>query len=83
MAVHADFPSYDATAHIAEEIENAAIRAPQAIASALSVTYVLGFLFNIVLAFSMGDLTDTLSSSIGQPVAFIFYDVCISVWSCS
>lgn len=66
---------YDATAHIAEEIENAAIRAPQAIASALSVTYVLGFLFNIVLAFTMGDVTEVLGSSIGQPVAQIFYNV--------
>lgn len=66
---------YDATAHIAEEIENAAVRAPQAIASALSVTYVLGFLFNIVLAFTMGDMTEVLSSTIGQPVAQIFYNV--------
>lgn len=66
---------YDATAHLAEEILNAEIRAPQAIASALSVTYVLGFLFNIVLAFTMGDVSDLLSSPVGQPVAQIFYNV--------
>ncbi|ORY87115.1 hypothetical protein BCR37DRAFT_376507 [Protomyces lactucae-debilis] len=66
---------YDATAHIAEEIENAAIRAPQAIASALGLTYGLGFLFNIVLAFTMGDVTEILASPIAQPVAQIFYNV--------
>lgn len=66
---------YDATAHLCEEILNASVRAPQAIACALSVTYVLGFLFNIVLAFCMGDLTAILGSEIGQPVAQIFYDV--------
>ena len=66
---------YDATAHIAEEIRNAAVRAPQAIAAALSVTYVLGFLFNIVLVFTMGDVTALLASPTGQPFAQIFYNV--------
>ncbi|CAF1263580.1 unnamed protein product [Adineta ricciae] len=66
---------YDATAHIAEEIQNAAVRAPQAIASALFLTYVLGFLFNIVLAFTMGDINDLLASPTGQPFTQIFYNV--------
>jgi amino acid transporter len=66
---------YDATAHIAEEIQNAAVRAPQAIASALSLTYSLGFLFNIVLAFTMGDINNLLSSPTAQPFAQIFYNV--------
>ncbi|CAA18895.1 amino acid transmembrane transporter [Schizosaccharomyces pombe] len=67
---------YDATAHIAEEIENAAVRAPNAIALALSITYVLGWVFNIVLAFTMGtDLDSLINSELGQPVAQIFYNV--------
>jgi amino acid permease (GABA permease) len=66
---------YDATAHIAEEIQNAAVRAPQAIASALFLSYSLGFLFNIVLAFTMGDVADLLSSPTAQPFAQIFYNV--------
>ena len=66
---------YDATAHIAEEIQNAAVRAPQAIASALFVTYSLGFVFNIVLAFTMGDINNLLSSPTGQPFTQIFYNV--------
>ncbi|CAF3252015.1 unnamed protein product [Rotaria socialis] len=66
---------YDATAHIAEEIQNAAVRAPQAIASALFLTYSLGFLFNIVLAFTMGDIENLLSSPTAQPFTQIFYNV--------
>jgi amino acid permease (GABA permease) len=66
---------YDATAHIAEEIQNAAVRAPQAIASALFLSYSLGFLFNIVLAFTMGDITNLLSSPTAQPFTQIFYNV--------
>ncbi|CAF3756019.1 unnamed protein product [Rotaria socialis] len=66
---------YDATAHIAEEIQNAAVRAPQAIASALFLTYSLGFLFNIVLGFTMGDIENLLSSPTAQPFTQIFYNV--------
>ncbi|EEB06987.1 hypothetical protein SJAG_02062 [Schizosaccharomyces japonicus yFS275] len=67
---------YDATAHIAEEIENAAVLAPRAIAIALSLTYVLGAGFNIVLAFTMGNnVTAILNTASGQPVAQIFSNV--------
>ncbi|CAF4229548.1 unnamed protein product, partial [Rotaria sp. Silwood2] len=66
---------YDATAHIAEEIQNAAVRAPEAIASALFVCYNLGFFFNIVLAFTMGDIANLLSSPTAQPFAQIFFNV--------
>lgn len=37
-------------------------------------TYVFGFLFNIVLAFCMGDPATITSSPIAQPVAQIFYN---------
>jgi len=66
---------YDATAHIAEEIKDAAIKTPWAIASALGFTYVAGFLFTIVLCFCMGEPADILDSPIGQPVAQVFYNV--------
>lgn len=61
---------YDATAHIAEEAKNPATVVPTAISSALSFTYVVGWLFNIVLVFCMGDPETILSSPIGQPVSF-------------
>ncbi|WBW71163.1 amino acid transmembrane transporter [Schizosaccharomyces osmophilus] len=76
LSVAWSMTDYDATAHIAEEIENAAVRAPQAIALALSLTYFLGWIFNIVLVFVMGTkLTSLSQSSLGQPVAQIFYNV--------
>lgn len=74
---------YDAAAHIAEETKNPAVTVPTAISSALGFTYVVGWLFNIVLAYCMGplDLTSTdparniLASTIEQPVVQIYYNV--------
>ena len=62
---------YDATAHIAEEAKDPARIVPKAIASALTFTYVVGWLFNIVLVFCMGDPAVILASDIGQPVRFV------------
>jgi amino acid transporter len=66
---------YDATAHIAEEIKDPAIKAPVAIMSALGTTYVLGFFLNIVFCVAMGDWSDLLSSPTGLPAGQIFYNV--------
>lgn len=60
---------YDATAHITEEIEDPAVKAPWAISMAMLFTYVAGFLFNIVLCYVMGDPSEILASTIAQPVA--------------
>lgn len=40
----------------------------------MAAVYVLGFLFNIVLCFCMGDATAVLNSPMEQPVAQIFHD---------
>lgn len=48
---------------------------PKAIASALTFTYVVGWLFNVVLVFCMGDPAAILASDIEQPVVQIFYNV--------
>lgn len=40
----------------------------------MGAVYVLGFLFNIVLCFCMGDISAILSSPMEQPVAQIFYN---------
>lgn len=63
---------YDATAHIAEEVKDPSRVVPKAIAMALTFTYVVGWLFNIVLVFCMGDpktLLSTQGDPIGQPVS--------------
>lgn len=67
---------YDATAHIAEEIKNPAIKAPNAIISALGTTYVLGWVLNIVMVICMGSAwPDLLETPTGLPAGQLFYNV--------
>ncbi|KIW49180.1 hypothetical protein PV05_10880 [Exophiala xenobiotica] len=74
LSVSWTMTDYDATAHITEEIAQPEIKAPWAISLAMLFTYVLGWLFNIVLCFCMGDPAEILASPIYQPVAQIFYN---------
>jgi amino acid transporter len=67
-------PDYDATAHITEEISEPEVKAPWAISLAMAFTYIAGFLFNIVLCFTMGNPADIMASPMEQPVAQIFYN---------
>ncbi|GAO52649.1 amino acid permease [Saitoella complicata NRRL Y-17804] len=66
---------YDATAHIAEETHKAAIRAPVAIVSAVTGTFIVGLLLNITFAFTMGDPTLLTSSQTGMPISQLLYNV--------
>lgn len=66
---------YDAIAHIAEEIQEPEIKAPWSIAIAIGFSWIGGWLFNIVLAYTMGDPLDKINSPVVQPVAQIFYEV--------
>jgi amino acid transporter len=75
LSVSWTMTDYDASAHIAEEVKNPARVVPRAIALALGFTYVVGWLFNIVLVFTMGDPHEILLSPVGQPVVQIFYNV--------
>lgn len=59
----------DAVVHVAEEVKNPAKVVPWAITIAIGFTYIAGFLFNIVLAFCMGDPEEILASPIFQPVS--------------
>ncbi|KAM7214816.1 amino acid permease 2 [Rhypophila decipiens] len=66
--------SADSTARIAEEAKNPSRVVPQAIANATIFTYVIGFLFNLVLVICMGDPRDLINSASGQPVAQLFFN---------
>ncbi|KAL8823996.1 MAG: hypothetical protein Q9191_005378 [Dirinaria sp. TL-2023a] len=66
---------YDAIAHIAEEIQEPEIKAPWSITIAVGLSWIVGWLFTIVLAYTMGDPLDKLNSPVAQPVAQIFYEV--------
>ncbi|KAF2141368.1 uncharacterized protein K452DRAFT_228707 [Aplosporella prunicola CBS 121167] len=74
LSVSWTMTDYDATAHITEEINEPEVKAPWAISGAMLFTYLGGFLYNIVLAFCMGDVSNILNSPIEQPVAQIFYN---------
>ena len=65
---------YDATAHIAEEIKNPAVKAPVAIVSALGTTYILGWFLNLVFVISIGSWPDLLTTPTGLPAAQLFYN---------
>ncbi len=65
---------YDAIAHIAEEIQEPEIKAPWSIAIAVGFSWISGWLFNIVLAYTMGDPLDKINSPVAQPAAQIFYE---------
>ena len=75
LSVSWTMTDYDATAHITEEIQNPELKAPWAISMAMLFTYIVGWLFNIVLCFCMGDISEILASPMEQPVAQIFYNV--------
>ncbi|KAH8881496.1 amino acid permease [Thozetella sp. PMI_491] len=62
---------YDSTAHLAEETENAAVVVPRAMwISCLSVA-VLGYVFNVVLAYAAADIDAIFESPLGQPLGAI------------
>lgn len=75
LSVSWTMTDYDAAAHIAEEVKDPARTVPKAIAAALSFTYIVGFIFTIILAFCMGSPSEILASPIGQPVVQIFFNV--------
>jgi amino acid transporter len=74
LSVSWTMTDYDATAHITEEISQPEIKAAWAISLAMAFTYIAGFLYNIVLCFTMGDPNSIMSSPIQQTVAQIFYN---------
>lgn len=75
LSVSWTMTDYDAAAHIAEEVKDPARVVPKSIAFALTFTYLVGWVFNIILVLCMGDPVEILASPIGQPVVQIFYNV--------
>lgn len=65
----------DGVGRVAEETKNPSRVIPIAITTAAVFTYVVGFLYNIALAFVMGDPAGLLAGSTGLPVFQIFYNV--------
>ncbi|KAF8057526.1 APC amino acid permease [Lyophyllum atratum] len=65
---------FDASAHMTEETQNAAMAGSIGIVMAIGVSAVLGWFLLLGLLFSIQDLDATLHSETGQPVTQIFLD---------
>ena len=63
---------YDATAHMVEEIPNAAVEAPKILIYCVLIGVFTGFIFLMCLLFVAGDLTKVINSSAG-PIGYIIY----------
>jgi choline transport protein len=64
--------SYDAAAHLAEEIDRPAKYVPLAMLGSILVNGSIGLIYCTVLLFSLGDLDDLLASSTGFPFIQLF-----------
>lgn len=63
---------YDGTTHMSEETHDAAIRGPQAIRWAVTISGALGWLLTVTFCFCTTDLEAIVSSPTGLPAAQIF-----------
>ncbi|KAF2212809.1 hypothetical protein CERZMDRAFT_40548 [Cercospora zeae-maydis SCOH1-5] len=77
-AVYA-FLGYDAAAHLAEELPNAARHVPTAIIGAIVANGFMGLAYVIVILFSMGPLDRVLATPTGQPFIQVYADAANSL----
>lgn len=63
---------YDGTTHMSEETHDAAIRGPQAIRWAVTISGVVGWILTVTLCFCTTDLDAIIGSPTGMPAAQIF-----------
>ncbi|MCJ1472440.1 hypothetical protein MMC13_001088 [Lambiella insularis] len=66
---------FDASAHLSEETNNASWNAPMGVITSIGVSAVFGFFLLLALLFSIQDFTNTVGTTIGQPVTQILVDV--------
>jgi amino acid permease (GABA permease) len=68
------FTGYDASAHMTEETNNAAVAGPRGIVRSIWVSWVVGFVLLVGLTFAIQDYNSALNSETGVPPAQIFMD---------
>lgn len=74
--------AFDSCVHMAEEASNAAIAVPFGIIGSISMCGILGFIVLCVVAATMNiDISATLATTSGQPLAQIYYDVMGKEWA--
>lgn len=67
MAVIWTMSGFDSPFHIAEECSNAQIATPRAIVMTASVGGVLGFVFQLAMAYTIVDVEQAVNADLGQP----------------
>ena len=65
---------YDCSAHMAEEISDAATTLPRAIMGSIVLNGSLAFIMSVTLIFTLGDVDSVLSGVTGYPFIQIFYN---------
>ena len=65
----------DSAAHMSEEIRDASLTLPRAILWAAILNGTLGFVMVISFSFTLGSVTDILSTSTGYPFIQVFFNV--------
>lgn len=67
--------SYDAAAHLSEELPSPARNVPLAMVGSIVANGIIGFVYCLVLLFSLGDLTTLLETPTGFPFMQLFLNV--------
>ncbi|KAI1493323.1 amino acid transporter-like protein [Biscogniauxia mediterranea] len=60
---------YDASFHLAEECSNAAVATPRSIVMTAGSGSILGFVLNVLIAYTIQDVAAVMDSDLGQPWA--------------
>ncbi|KAI1181237.1 amino acid permease [Nemania sp. FL0916] len=69
LAICWTMSGYDAPFHLAEECSNAAIASPRAIVMTAASGSVLGFVLNVLIAYTITDIDAVINTELGQPWA--------------
>ena len=70
----ATFVGADASVHLAEEVDNAAVNIPRAILGAMLINGAVGFAMMLAVLYCLGDVTTVLETATGFPFIQVFAD---------
>ncbi|KAI1504873.1 amino acid transporter [Biscogniauxia marginata] len=69
LAIIWTMSGYDASFHLAEECSNAAVATPRSIVMTAGSGSILGFVLNVLIAYTIQDVAAVMDSDLGQPWA--------------
>jgi amino acid transporter len=75
MILPGTMSGYDSPFHLAEECSNASIASPRAIFMTSAIGGIVGWLLQLVVAYTVVDITAVLESDLGQPFAAFLNDI--------